>query len=650
MAELDARETLFLELINRARLDPLAEAARYSLGDLNSGLPAGTITSAPKQILVANALLADAAVGHSAWMLNSDVFSHTGSGGSSASTRMQNAGYVFSGSWTAAENISWSGSSSQSGFDATNAVSVQTKGLFLSAGHRLNILNGDLREIGVGGELGFFNSGGNNYYALMTTFAFAASGNAKFIGGVSYNDTDGNRFYSVGEGIGGRTVQLLNGSTVLSSTTAQSAGAFSLPTTASGSVEIVYSGADLASARGAAFVLGTGNVKFDLVNGNTIKTNVSAKLTQSAENLTLLGIESVDATGNELANILVGNAASNVLTGGGGSDSLDGRAGSDTAVFSGTSLSYVIGYNSSSGVYSLMDTGGVIDYTRGIETFQFSDATLTAQQLVINGDAPDLPPGFTDSPAPEANYNIIKGTSKGETLTGTSGRDSISGGAGSDVLDGAADADILIGGIGNDRYVLDDTGDMVMEKLTEGTDKVFSSVSVSGLAIDDAGAAMIGKNVERFVLTGSADVNVFANKLDNRILGNNGTNSLSGGKGDDRINGLDGADVLSGGAGHDRFDFTSVLSATNIDMLSDFNVSSDAIGLKKFIFATIGKNLDIGEFFKGSAAHDANDRIIHDSSTGDLIYDADGWGVEVGLVFARVNLGLNLTNLDFVMI
>ena len=53
MADATAREQLILEMINRARMDPEGEAARYGIS-LNQGLTAGTISSAPKQVLAFN--------------------------------------------------------------------------------------------------------------------------------------------------------------------------------------------------------------------------------------------------------------------------------------------------------------------------------------------------------------------------------------------------------------------------------------------------------------------------------------------------------------------------------------------------------------------------------------------------------------------
>jgi len=46
-----AAEQYLLEMINRARLDPQAEAERYGLS-LNAGLASGTISGAPVQALI----------------------------------------------------------------------------------------------------------------------------------------------------------------------------------------------------------------------------------------------------------------------------------------------------------------------------------------------------------------------------------------------------------------------------------------------------------------------------------------------------------------------------------------------------------------------------------------------------------------------
>ncbi|HHI81607.1 MAG TPA: CAP domain-containing protein, partial [Rhizobiales bacterium] len=141
------REQLMLELVNRARLDPAGEAARYGI-DLNDGLPPGTISADAKQPLAMNPLLVDAALGHSQWMIDNDVFSHTGAGGSSPGDRMSSAGYSFTGSWSWGENISWQGTTGTP--DLTAYVYSQHESLFKSSGHRENIENDYFREVGIG--------------------------------------------------------------------------------------------------------------------------------------------------------------------------------------------------------------------------------------------------------------------------------------------------------------------------------------------------------------------------------------------------------------------------------------------------------------------------------------------------------------------
>ena len=49
-------------------------------------------------------------------------------------------------------------------------------------------------------------------------------------------------------------------------------------------------------------------------------------------------------------------------------------------------------------------------------------------------------------------------------------------------------------------------------------------------------------------------------------------------------------------------------------------------------------------------AGDASDRIIHDTVTGNLYFDADGTGSGARVQFAMLNLGLTLTSTDFYVI
>src|SRR4051812_34143370 len=141
-------EQYIVELINRARANPAAEAARFGI-DLNEGLPAGTISTAAKQPLAINRYLTDGARTHSQWMIDTDTFSHTGSGGSQPDGRMSAAGYSFVSPWNWGENVAWR---SFFGGLPTNALLAQLhQDLFVDTGitdrgHRTNLLSPDFRE------------------------------------------------------------------------------------------------------------------------------------------------------------------------------------------------------------------------------------------------------------------------------------------------------------------------------------------------------------------------------------------------------------------------------------------------------------------------------------------------------------------------
>ena len=195
-----------LELVNHARLDPLAEADFFDI-DLNEGLEPNTISSDPKMPLAMNTLLIDAARDHSQWMLDANTFSHTGEGGSTIGERIQAAGYEYS---LAGENIAWIGQ--QGTIDLVDAIYDHHEGLFLSPGHRVNILREGFYELGVGQRAGSFtNDEGIELDAssmLTQNFGRSSEGDETFfITGVMYEDIDNDDFYSVGEGLSGVVIE-----------------------------------------------------------------------------------------------------------------------------------------------------------------------------------------------------------------------------------------------------------------------------------------------------------------------------------------------------------------------------------------------------------------------------------------------------------
>lgn len=228
-------EQLMLEYINRARANPGAEAARLGI-DLNQGLSPGTIANTFKAPLALHPLLIQAARDHSDWMLATGTFSHTGVGGSNVGQRISAAGYVLSGSWTWGENIAWGGSSGP--VDPIASTIARHEGLFISPGHRTNLMKADFDEIGLGIRLGLFQG----WNALMATQKFARSGStpSPFAVGVAYYDFNGNSMYDPGEGIGGVRVAV-DGAAYYTDTAA--AGGYALPVPASGGTRQVTFGA-----------------------------------------------------------------------------------------------------------------------------------------------------------------------------------------------------------------------------------------------------------------------------------------------------------------------------------------------------------------------------------------------------------------------
>ena len=101
---------------------------------------------------------------------------------------------------------------------------------------------------------------------------------------------------------------------------------------------------------------------------------------------------------------------------------------------------------------------------------------------------------------------------------------------------------------------------------------------------------------------------------------------------------------VTGGAGADTFVFNTKTSATkNVDTISDFS-SSDGDQLqfssvKWFKGLGAAGDLTSDQFWSGAdvtSAHDASDRLIYNTSTGDLYYDADGTGAKAAILVAHL--------------
>jgi Ca2+-binding RTX toxin-like protein len=140
----------------------------------------------------------------------------------------------------------------------------------------------------------------------------------------------------------------------------------------------------------------------------------------------------------------------------------------------------------------------------------------------------------------------LDGTGDPDKLSGLGGDDTLRGFGGDDYLDGGAGKDRMEGGANNDIYIVDNSGDTVIENPGEGVDEIRSSVAL---------AAAVA-NVENYKFTTPSALN---------FIGNGLANSITAGSGNDTIDGAAGSDQIFGGAGNDSLRGGADISADTLD-------------------------------------------------------------------------------------
>ncbi|MBF9232420.1 M10 family metallopeptidase C-terminal domain-containing protein [Microvirga alba] len=173
--------------------------------------------------------------------------------------------------------------------------------------------------------------------------------------------------------------------------------------------------------------------------------------------------------------------------------------------------------------------------------------------------------------------------------------------------------------------------------------------------INLAASQMSRDTVLKDTLNGGAGKDLLTgDAFSNQIYGDAGNDTLIAGEGDDLLVGGSGNDVLTGNAGKDVFVFDMKPHVkSNVDKITDFNVKDDTIWLENKYFKVGKGSLPMpgkfakGMFFKGTAAHDATDRIIYNEATGALYYDADGTGKTAQIKIATLKVKLALSADDF---
>ena len=253
--------------------------------------------------------------------------------------------------------------------------------------------------------------------------------------------------------------------------------------------------------------------------------------------------------------------------------------------------------------------------------------------------------------------NVIVGTAGGDILNGTTGADAIDAGAGNDfilaglgndTLIGGAGADVMIGGSGDDRYFVDDIGDVVIE-AGGGVDTVETSISYT-----------LATGVEKLVLGGADAIDGVGNNLSNTLIGNAANNVLDG---------AGGADTLIGGAGDDIYvvdsaanqiveranegvdtvsasiGFTLGAELENLTLTGSSNRTATGNELDNFITGNSGNNVLDGAAGADTLAGGAgNDAYVVDNAA-DVVVEAAGEGVDIVRSSVTHGLSANVENL-----
>lgn len=236
----------------------------------------------------------------------------------------------------------------------------------------------------------------------------------------------------------------------------------------------------------------------------------------------------------------------------------------------------------------------------------------------------------------------INGTSDGDKLVGTSAADTLYGLGGDDFLDGGdgndklyggdgndvfdwdsaqrGGADRFEGGAGNDTYVLNSTGDLVVETPEAGNDTIWTTFSLS---LDDI------PHVENLYGFGTASLTLTGNSLGNALRGSTGDDRLTGGGGNDR---------LEGGTGND----TAVFSGAFADYVIGYNSAAGSFTVTDKVAGRDGIDTLVGietlSFKDGSRKADPNAF----DGTAPVVLTFDPADEAVG-VAVSVNLTLNFS-------
>jgi Ca2+-binding RTX toxin-like protein len=372
------------------------------------------------------------------------------------------------------------------------------------------------------------------------------------------------------------------------------------------------------------YTIGTSAAVTGTINNDDISNRPGVAL--SINDITV--VEGKD--GNALLTVSLSSASNQIITVNYTTTAIEATANGDYTTKTGT---LTIPANSLTGTISipiLNDNLNEVDESFTVTLSGAVNATIDPDASVAEVTITDtLRSAITRSlPANVENLTLIgAGAING---TGNAGNNTITGNSGSNILDGGSGADMMSGGGGNDSYYVDNIGDVVTETATGGIDTISSSITINELVL----------NVEKLTLTGTGAINGTGNSLDNIVIGNNSANTLYG---------AGGNDTLTGNLGADIFRFNS--QTEGIDTITDFT-AGDKIALSAVGFGggLAGTAISASQFAIGSVATTSSQRVIYNSTTGGLFFDADGSGAGAAVQFGSLANKATLGATDFTVV
>jgi Ca2+-binding RTX toxin-like protein len=325
---------------------------------------------------------------------------------------------------------------------------------------------------------------------------------------------------------------------------------------------------------------------------------------------TLSGFENI--TGSAYNDTLIGDVSANTLTGGGGTDTLTGNGGNDILHGGAGNDTMDGGFGVDRVWYAAEASGVTVNLGTGSATDGSSNTDSISNVENVTGSA------YNDTITGDGNANDLSGGAGVDSLTGADGNDTLKGGTGNDTLNGGNDTDtadysedgagVAInlssgtatdGGGGSDTLsnIENARGSAFNDTLTgsssandlyggAGVDTINANAGADSLYGEDGADTMDGGD-DADVLSGGAGADVMngGNGADTLYGGNDG-DTLDGDADGDVLFGEDGLDTLWGDGGNDRFGFTNDTAFNDIDVIKDFNISSqeDMLDISNILF------------------------------------------------------------------